>query len=185
MTASRPIALAILATLLAGSAAHSQEQEDEVSSFSRIKGGAVYDHKYGVDGSAVNEQYVLTHVVCSDGSRSLRVMLPAAPEDDGTVFDSNGPASSLSRKGGAYQVTFRANGKVIRKRLEVKPVNDPKSSYQRQFVVRVELGDPLWTALTSRKDDAAVMLIGQGGMAVSVPVDAKLRAALASCGLTG
>jgi hypothetical protein len=177
------LAFAALATLLAGTAVHAQEQEDKVASFNRIKGGAVYDFRYGVDGSAVSEEYFLVHVVCTDGSKSLRVMLPVSPEDDGIIFDSNGPKSTLVRKGNGYQVTFRANGRNIATSLEVKPVNDPKSNYQQQFVVRVDYGDPLWTALTSSKDGAAVMLIGQGGMSVGLSVDAKLKAALGSCGL--
>ncbi|PZF77876.1 hypothetical protein DK847_05465 [Aestuariivirga litoralis] len=185
MTVAPRLALAVLATLLAGTAAQSQEQGDEVSTFSRIKGGAVYDYKYGVDGSAVSEEYELIHVVCSDGSKSLRVMLPVSPEADGDVSDSNGPASTLVKTGAGYQVTFRANGRNIRKSLEVKPVNDPKSNLAEQFVVRLDYGDRLWKALTSEKDGAAVMLIGQGGRTVNVPVDNKLTAALSSCGLGG
>lgn len=182
------LALAALATVFSGalSAGSVLAQEGgEVTSFSRIKGGAVYDFRYGVDGSDVSEEYELVHVVCTDGSKSLRVMLPAAPDDDGTVYDSSGPKSTLAKKGEGYKVTFRANGKDIRKTLELKPVNDPKSNYQEQFVVRVDYGDPLWTALTSRKDNAAIMLIGRGGKPVSVPMGGKLRAALASCGLKG
>lgn len=183
MATTTRIAFAVLATLLACSAAQAQEQGDEVSTFTRIKGGAVYDYKYGVDGSAVSDEFELVHVVCTDGAKSLRVMLPVSPEDDGATFDSSGPASTLVKKGSGYQVSFRANGSTLRKSLEVKPVNDPKSNYQEQFVVRVDYGDKLWKALTSSKDGAAVMLIGQGGKALSVPMDDKLTAALKSCGL--
>jgi hypothetical protein len=185
MTITSRLAVAALALLLAGGSVQAQEQEDSSSSFSRINGGAVYDFKYGVDGSAVSEEYFLVHVVCTDGSKSLRVMLPVSPEDDGAVFDGNGLKSTLVKKGSSYQVTFRANGRHIVKSLELKPVNDPKSNYQEQFVVRVDYGDPLWAALTSPKEDAAIMLIGQGGMPVGLSVDGKLRAALASCGIKG
>jgi hypothetical protein len=173
-----------LAGIAAGSAAAlAQEVDEAVSAFTRIDGGAVYDLKYGVDGSAVDEEFILTHVVCSDGSKSLRVMLPASPEDEGTVFSSDGPDSTLIKLRSSYRVTFKASGKTIRKTMELRPVNDPKSLYERQFVVRVDYGDVLWKALTAKDGDAAVMLIGQGGMPVAIPEDPKLEAALKSCGL--
>ena len=115
MNTTSRFAFAALATLLAATAAQAQEQEDSASTFNRIKGGAVYDFTYGVDGSAVSEEYFLVHVVCTDASKSLRVMLPASPDDDGVVFDSDGPKSTLMKKGDGYQVTFRANGRNIAK----------------------------------------------------------------------
>ena len=177
----------ILAFALIGAAAGTalaDGADEAASAFTRIEGGAVYDYKYAVDGGALAERFTLVHVVCSDGSKSLRVMLPASPEDDGTVFDFNGPDSTLSGQRGSYRVTFEANGQTIRKTLDLKPVNDPKSAYDRQFVVRVDYGDALWTALTGPKGGEAVMLIGQGGKPVFVPADPKLDAALKSCGLT-
>lgn len=184
-TASR-LAFIALAGALAGTLAIGSalaQEGGEVTTFSRIEGGAVYDVRYSVDGSDVSQQYELIHVVCTDGSKSLRIMLPASPDDDGAVYDSNGPGSTLVKKGDGYQVTFRANGKDIVKSLELKPVNDPKSTYQAQFVVRADYGDPLWAALTSPKSAAAVMLIGQGGKPVSIAMDDKLRATLRSCGI--
>lgn len=174
---------AAAALLVTSSAALAQEQEDVAASVARIKGGAVYDYKMGVDGSSLAERFTLTHVVCTDGSKSLRVMLPVSPEDDGTVFDSSGPKSTLKKVGGTYQVTFLAAGKKIRKTMELKPVNDAKSQNPRQFVLRVDYESPLWAALVSGKPNDAVMLIGQGGMAVEVPGGPKLDAALKSCGI--
>lgn len=181
--------IATLATVaglaaMAGSAL-AQEQEDTAATFARIRGGAVYDVRMGVDGTAIAEEFTLTHVVCTDGSKSLRVMLPVSPGDDGTVFSGSGPKSTLKKLGGTYQVVFVAGGQRIRKTLELKPVNDPKSQNQSQFVVRLDYGGPLWNALTSDKPGAAIMLIGQGGMPVQVPTGPKLDAALRSCGISG
>lgn len=168
--------------VLAG-AAHAGSGDDSVSVFTRIDGGAAYDYKAGIDGGQVSEEFALTRVGCSDGSKQLRVMLPVAPEHDGTVFSSEGPKSTLTKLRSSYRVTFVASGKSIRKALELKAVNDPKSQNPRQFVVNLEYGDALWSALTSKKPDAAVMLIGKGGMPVALPDDPKLNAALKSCGL--
>ena len=85
---------AFIALLSVSPLAVAQEQEDFATDFARIKGGAVYDEKMGVDGSLISEQYLLTHITCSDGSKKLRVMLPLGPEDDGTAFSMDGPPSS-------------------------------------------------------------------------------------------
>ncbi len=179
----RLVALAAAVLIAMGGAALAQEQEDVAVSFARIKGGAVFDYRMGVDGAAVTQQYMLTHVVCSDDSKALRVMLPVSLADDGTVYEMGGPKSTLRKVGGTYQAVFLADGKRIRKTMELKPVNDPRSKNQRQFEVRVDYDSPLWTALTSGKPRSAVLLIGQGGLPVAVPTDPKLDAALKSCGI--
>jgi hypothetical protein len=180
-----PTAIASLALCISagGSIATAEDLHEYASSFSRIEGGAIYDYKTGVDGAAVSEEYDLLRVICTDGSKSLRVMLPVSPEYDGYVSYSDGPKSTLEKKRGSYWVTFLASGRNIRKALELKAINDPKSNNGHQFVVRVDYGDRLWKALTSGEEDAAVMLIGLGGTPVIVPEDPKLDAALKSCGL--
>lgn len=174
---------ALLGLCAASGAGLAQDQDEAVSDFTRIQGGAIYDLKYGVDGAPVSDEFTLVHIVCTDGSKGLRVMLPASPEDDGMVFSSDGPKSTLSSVRGTYRVTFVADGKPIRKTMQLKPVNDPKSKYDRQFMLRVDYADPLWNALTSKHEDDAVMLIGEGGKPVGIPVDSNLQAALKSCGL--
>lgn len=177
------IASAAIGFGLLGGAARAAGDDETASAFTRISGGAIYDYRNGIDGSTVAEDFELTHVVCSDGSKQLRVMLPVSPELDDAVFSSGGPKSTLTKLRSSYRVTFVASGKPIRKTLELKPVNDPKSQYARQFVVSLSYGDELWSALTSDAPDAAVMLIGEGGMPVALPEDPKLDAALKSCGL--
>lgn len=162
-----------------------QEQGEWTSAFARIRGGAVFDYREGVDGAGVRENYMLTHVVCTDGSRSLRVMLPLGPEDDGITFTMDGEASSLKKTGKDYAVVIRVGKKRLTKTLELKPVNDRASHYQSQFVMRLDYGDVLWRALTAEPAGQAVMLIGTGGTAISIPADDKLSKALASCGLRG
>ena len=175
----------LIASGLTGGLAGTALAAEDAASFARVKGGAVFDYRTGVDGADVSEEYLLIHVVCSDGSKKVRVMLPASPEDDGAVFDGNGPASTLKKHGDGYEVTFRMGGSQVRKNLVVKPVNDAKSNYDRQFMVTLTYGEPLWKALLSDKDDAVRMLIGEGGMPVWVPDDPALHKALASCGLPG
>lgn len=160
-----------------------QEQDEWTSSFTRIKGGAVYDYRVGLDGATVSEDYLLTHVVCSDGSRSLRVMLPLAPEDNDTGFTLDGEPSTLKKTGGTHEVVVTVNGKRQTKVMELKSVNDPASHYRRQFMFRVEHGDALWRAMTDG-GNRAKMLIGSGGTPITIPPDEKLMAALRSCGLT-
>lgn len=178
---------AVFAVALLGFAAPAlaQEQEDWSTSFARITGGAVYDYKEGVDGTLVSEDYMLTHVVCSDGSRSLRVMVPVAPEDNDITFTMDGAASTLKKTGSTYQVVVTASGQRFTKELELKPVNDPKSHYAKQFMMRVDYGDVLWRAMVSPTPGEAMMLIGTGGTPISVPPDEKLTQALSSCGLKG
>lgn len=190
MKTSTHARLATIATVAFGicmlsGAASAEDQDDAASRFTRIEGGAVYDYRSGIDGGSVSEEFLLTHVVCSDGSKHLRVMLPVSPDLDDTVFSSGGAKSTLTTLRSSYRVTFVVSGKNIRKTMELKPVNDPKSQNQRQFVVGLDYGDTLWSALTSDKPGDAVMLIGEGGMPVALPADPKLDAALKSCGLTG
>lgn len=175
--------MALAGIAAAAGTALAQDADESVSVFTRVAGGAVYDGRYGVDGGAVDESFTLIHVVCTDGSKSLRVMLPVSPEDDGTVFASDGPRSTLTSLRGTYRVTFQAAGQSIRKTMELKQVNDPKSQYARQFMIRLDHGDTLWNALTGRTGNEAVMLIGQGGKPLAIPEDPKLDAALKSCGL--
>ena len=175
----RVIATAVAGCFALTGAAIAQETQDWTSNFARIKGGAVYDYKIGVDGTRVSEEFVLTHIVCTDGSKTLHVMLPYGIED-------NAPdgKTTLKKVGGTYQALFQAAGAKIRRTLELKPVNDPKAHYKRQFMVKVDADGPLWKAMTSGKQDAALLLINGPGLPLEIEPDAKLDAALKSCGLS-
>ncbi len=175
--------LLIMASL-AHSRAVAQEQEDTAESFSRVKGAAVYDFKMGVDGTLVSEEYMLTHVTCTDGSKSLRVMLPLGPEDDGTGFSMDGPKSTLKKKGAGYSADFTAYGKTIHKDVALKPVKDPKSHAQAQFEITLDVGDALWKAMRDPEPGKAMMMIGTGGTPVDLPDTPKFTAFLKSCGIS-
>ncbi|MCA3554724.1 hypothetical protein [Aestuariivirga sp.] len=166
--------------LAAAGAALGQEQQDWTSSFTRIKGGAIYEFRIGVDGSAVDEDYELTHLVCTDGSKSLRLMLPYGPGDD-----YQGSASTLRRTANGWRVVFTANGRKFPKALELKSVNDKAAHRAQQFVVRLDHGDPLWKAMTGGDPLAARIMMNEGGLPVMIDPDPKLDKMLKSCGLGG
>ena len=164
--------------------AFAQEKEDTAESFARVKGAAVYDFKMGVDGTLVSEEYLLTHVTCTDGSKNLRVLLPIGPDDNGTVFKMDGPKSTLKRKGGNYAVDFTAYGKTLHKDVALKPVKDPKSHYHQQFEITLNVGDALWKAMRENEFGKAFALIGTGGTPVDLPDTPKFTEFLKSCGIT-
>ena len=162
-----------------------QEQQDYAETFTRIKGGAVYDEKIGVDGALISETYMLTHVTCSDRSKTLRVLLPVGLDDEGAIFNSDGPESSLQKTGAGYAVTFVDSRKLVTKDTVLKPVNDQKSLYREQFEIILAIGDSLWTAMRDKRGEGALMLIGKGGRSVTLPRSKTFTAFLASCGLDG
>lgn len=173
------IAAAILVAILA-TPCLAQEQEDYSEQVTPIKGGAIYDEKMGVDGALISEEYMLTHVVCSKGSRKIRMMLPLGLEDDGTAFTMDGEPSSLVKTDAGYRLAFKAGSKQIVKDVELKPTNDKRSQNAAQFVVTLDKGDALWTAMA---DGTAKAMIGTGGTSVSLPSGKKFNAFLALCGL--
>ncbi len=160
-----------------------QEQEDFSTAFSRVKSGAVYSEKMGVDGSLISERYMLTLVTCSDGSKMLRVMLPNGPEDEGTTFSIDGTPSTLKQTKDGWNAEVAVNGKRMRKELVLKPVKDPKSLYEQQFEIKLLVGDMLWNAMRGKTPEKALLLIGTGGTPISLPNDAKFAAFLKSCGI--
>ena len=164
--------------------AFAQEKEDTAESFARVKGAAVYDFKMGVDGTLVSEEYLLTHVTCTDGSKSVRVLLPIGPEDDGTVVNMDGPKSTLTKKGRSYGADFTAYGKALHKDMALKPVKDPKSHYHQQFEITLTVGDALWKAMRENDYGKAFALIGTGGTPIDLPDTPKFTEFLKSCGIT-
>lgn len=162
------------------SACAAQEQEDYSEKVSPIKGGAVYDEKIGVDGTLIADEYILTHLVCSKGSRQVRMMLPLGLEDDRTFFTMDGAPSSLVKTRDGYRFTFKAHDKNIVKDVALKPTNDKASHYKAQFVVALDKGDALWRAMAAGK---AVAMIGTGGTPVALPSGKRFAKFLAHCGL--
>ncbi len=174
-----------LAALVAfASPAFAQEKEDMAESYSRVKGAAVYDFKMGVDGTLVSEEYMLTHVTCTDGSKTLRVLLPIDPEDDGTVLKLDGPKSTLAKKGGSYALDFTAYDKTLHKYVTLKPVKDPKSHYHQQIEITLTVGDPLWKAMRENEYGKALAMLGTGGAPIDLPDTPKFTEFLKSCGIT-
>jgi hypothetical protein len=177
-------ALLFIASLTLATPVRAQEQEDTAETFTRVKGAAVYDFKMGVDGTLVSEEYMLTHVTCTDGSKSLRVMLPLGPEDDATGFSMDGPKSTLKKKGAGYSADFTAYGKTIPKDVALKPVKDPRSHEQAQFEITLDVSDALWKAMRDPEPGKARMMIGTGGTPVDLPDTPKFTAFLKSCGIS-
>jgi hypothetical protein len=161
-----------------------QETEDVSVAFARIKGGAVYDEKTGIDGTLVTEEFVLTHATCSDGSNKLRIMLPLGLEDNDTFFTLDGVPSTLKSSFKGFTVQFKLGKRKITKGIALRPVNDAKSHYKMQFVVTLTVGDALWSAMRDEGAGKALMLIGTGGMPVSLPSDATFDRFLKSCGIS-
>jgi len=169
--------------LVLATPAFAQEATDSSETFTRVQGGAVYDMKTGIDGSSVQDQFELTHVTCTDGSKTLRVLLPIDPDFDGVVAKSDGQKSTLKKKGSGYTVDFNASGKTIHKSLVLKPVKIPKSQHKVQFEITLEVGDPLWRAMRVIPSGAAQMMIGTGGQTVELPDTPKFTQFLKSCGI--
>ncbi len=164
--------------------AFAQEQQDFSVAFARVKGGAVYDEKIRLDGSLVTEEYLLTHVTCTDGSKRLRVMLPLGLEDNDTFFTLDGEPSSLKSSFKGFTVKFKLGRRKITKVIGLKSVNDVKSHYKQQFELSLFAGDPLWSAMRDKEAGKALMLIGTGGTSVSLPTDATFEKFLRSCGIS-
>jgi hypothetical protein len=157
-----------------------QELEDYAEKVSSIKGGAIYDEKVGVDGSWISDRHFLTHMVCSKGSTKLRMMLPFGLDDDGTFFTMDGAQSTLVKTRAGYQLTFKAGKKSVIKNVELKPTNDKAAYNKTQFVLVLDKGDVLWTAM---RDGKAMAMIGTGGEAVTLPSGKNFRKFLSLCGL--
>ena len=176
--------LLFIASLTLATPVIAQEQEDTAESFARVKGASVYDFKLGVDGTLISEEYMLTHVTCTDGSKVLRVLLPIGLDDADTTVNGEGPKSTLKKKGAGYTADFTAYGKTLHKDVALKPVKDPKSHYQQQFEVTLTVGDILWKAMHDAQAGRAFALIGIGGMAVELPDTPKFTEFLKSCGIS-
>ena len=176
-------AFALFAVLSLAPPVLAQEQEDFSETVSPIKGGAIFEQKMGVDGSLIMEQHFLTHIVCSKGSKTLHVMLPLAPSDDGTTYMMDGPPSSLKQVGNRWEMTFMAFDKPVLKTMLLKPTNDKASQNAEQFMFDLAFGEPLWKAMTEKDFRQAIALIGTGGTPVSLPTGKKFTAFLKLCGL--
>ena len=177
-------AFAFVALIALASPAIAQEQEDFSETVTPIKGGAIFDQKMDVDGSLISEQHFLTHIVCSKNSKTLRVMLPLAPDDDGTTYTMDGAPSSLKQDVDNWQLTFLAYGKPVTKHMVLKPTNDKSSQNKQQFMFDVTYRDALWNAMMDKEPGKAVALIGTGGTPVSLPYGNKFDEFLALCGLS-
>ena len=180
----KSVALLFVAVFALVTPVSAQEKEDTAESFSRVKGAAVYDFKMGVDGTLISEEYMLTHVTCTDGSKTLRVMLPLGPEENAIFFSMDGPKSTLKKKGNGYTADFIVNGKTIHKDVTLKPVKDPKSHEHQQFEIVLDVGDALWKAMRDPEPGKARMMIGTGGTPVDLPDTPKFTAFLKSCGIS-
>ncbi len=180
----KTIALLILVSLCLVPTANAQEAEDSSESFAKIKGGAVYDWKFGVDGSLISEQFMLTHITCTNGSDRLRVMLPLGPEDNEISFTMDGEESSLKKSADGWTVDFLVDGKRLQKAVTLKPVNDPKSQNAEQYEITLRYGDPLWKAMAAREPGHAMMMFGTGGTPVELPGGDTFNAFLKSCGIS-
>jgi len=163
--------------------AFAQEKEDVKEDFSRVSGASVYDYKEGIDGALVSEEYLLTHVTCTDGSKTLRVLLPIGLDDVNADQSGDGPKNTLKKKGAGYTADFKADAQVFHKDLALKPVKDPKSHYHQQFEITVDVGDALYKGMRAKDAVHATALIGNGGINLELPVTAKFSAFLKSCGL--
>lgn len=170
-------------TALFAMPAFAQEQEDVKEDFSRVSGASVYDYKEGIDGALVSEEYLLTHVTCTDGSKILRVLLPIGPEDADAEMSSDGSKSTLKKKGKGYTADFKADDQVFHKDVAVKPVKDPKSHYHQQFEITLEVGDALYKAMRAKEAGHAIALIGQGGINLELPDTPNFTAFLKTCGI--
>jgi len=176
--------LFFVASLVFATQALAQEQEDTSETFTRVKGAAVYDFKMGVDGTLVSEEYMLTHVTCTDGSKSVRVMLPLGLEDNDIFFSMDGPKSTLKKKGAGYTAEFTVYGKAIHKDVALKPVKDPNSHEHAQFEITLDVSDALWKAMRGPEPGQARMMIGTGGTPVDLPDTPKFTEFLKSCGIS-
>ncbi|MCA3561941.1 MAG: hypothetical protein IOC82_13030 [Aestuariivirga sp.] len=52
-------------------------------------------------------------------------------------------------------------------------------------MAQLDHGDPLWKAMTTGDPLAAMMMMNEGGVPVSIDADLKSEAALELCGLSG
>lgn len=179
------IAAIILSFATMSLPAMAQEQMETESTFTKISGGAIYDYKVGIDGAAVNELFDLTHLVCSRGSDTLRVMLPLGEADDATAFTLDGTPSTLKKTAKSWQLTFMAYGKPVTKTIEFKPVNDKASLHKQQLIFTVSTKEPLWKAMRDKRGNKAMALIGTGGTPVEIFDDAKLTKFFAACRIKG
>lgn len=165
-------------------AATAQEQDEFATAFAKVKGGAVYDSKEGVDGASVSETYLLTHLTCSAGSNKVRVLLPVGEDEGGRDLDSGADQETTLKKGPAgWRVTLKAFGKAQDVPVVFKPVKDKASLYARQPEVTMAVGSTLWKALVHPDGNKLLVMNGGLGTPVGVTRDGNFKRFLATCGI--
>jgi hypothetical protein len=174
-------AVSLFALLIAAAPCPAQEVDEFSSAFSKIKGGAVYDGKQGLDGAAITDEYLLTHATCTNGSRTVRVLVPLGKEDNETFFTLDGTPSTLKQTAKGWSLTFTAYGKPVRKNIAFKPVEDKASHYKEQIELTVRTDEALWKAMRDKDRGKAMALIGTGGTNIELPDDAEFTKFLAAC----
>jgi hypothetical protein len=168
--------LAIL--FLTGLSAHAEDKDYSSSTLVKTGEGAVLELREPVRVHPVSDVYRLIELRCTEGSKSIRVLLPVDKAASLAMEDS-----TLKRAKGRWSMVFKAHGKDYSEKVEFRPIAEKRSRVALAAEITVEYDDPLWKALVDKSGNKFWIMNGGLGTNVSVTDEAELSKFLAACHL--
>jgi hypothetical protein len=164
--------------VLAGLPAQAEERDHQSFTFIKSEEGAILEVREPVRAHPLSESYRLTVLHCTEGSKSIRVLMPVDKTASLALGDS-----TLKRAKGRWSMTIKAHGKDYSERVEFKAVSDKKSRVALAAEITIIYEDPLWKALVDKAGNKFWAMNGSMGTNVFVAEDAELVKFLSACHL--
>lgn len=168
--------MSLIVLALTGLSAQAEEKNHHIVTLMKSDDGAVLDVKEPVHGHPSSLSYRLTQLRCSEGSKSIRVLLPVDKAASLAMGDT-----SLKRAKGRWTMMFKAHGADYSEKVEFRSIADKHSKIALAAEITVDYEDALWKALVDKSGNKLWAMNGGLGTAVSVPEETEVAKFLAAC----
>jgi hypothetical protein len=170
------VSLAVLVVF--GFPVQAEDKDHQTFSVLKIDDGAVLEERVPVRMQTMTDSYRLTQLRCTEGSKSILLLLPVDKSASLALEDS-----TLKRAKGRWSMVVKAHGKDYSEKVEFKTIADKKSKVALAAEITVDYEGPLWKALVDKSGNKFWVMNGGLGTNVSVSDEADLMKFLAACHL--
>ena len=168
------LSLAIL--VLTAFFAQAEEKDHPTVALIKSDDGEILEVKEPVRQRPLTDLYRLTELRCTEGSKSIHLLLPVDKTASLALEDT-----TLKRAKGRWTMVIRAHGVDYSERVEFKSIADKKSKVALAAEISVNYEDPLWKALVDKSGNKFWVMNGGLGFPVSVTEEAEVAKFLAAC----
>lgn len=137
------LSLAIL--FLTGLSVHAEDKERPSSTLVKTGEGAVLEVREPARVHPASDVYRMVELRCTEGSKSIRVVLPVDKTASLAMEDS-----TLKRAKGRWSMAFKAYGKDYSEKVEFRAITEKRSRIALAAEITVDYEGALWKALVDK-----------------------------------